>query len=165
MPVPKLSEDDVRAVRKSYDALSRGDRATLRRASSGDEMQLEGAFWRLAGYVPQSFRPRLASVVACFPAGPQLRHPGGFRVGSFLRRESKGTGPPKASDALLFRRLLASEGLDQLTHEMRRVLTRLDAPVDWGVLGCDMVYWGDSVRRRWAQDFYAPLKEASDERS
>ena len=34
-------------------------------------------------------------------------------------------------------------------------------PVDWGVLGTDMLWFfaeSGSVRRRWAQDFYAPIQ-------
>jgi hypothetical protein len=38
-------------------------------------------------------------------------------------------------------------------------------PLDWGVLGTDILWFfaeSDSVRRRWAQDFYAPTSwEAS----
>ncbi len=27
-------------------------------------------------------------------------------------------------------------------------------PVDYRMLGCDLLFWGDRVRRRWAQDFW-----------
>ena len=36
-----------------------------------------------------------------------------------------------------------------------------DIPVDYKMLGRDLLYWGDSVRRRWAQDFWSGSGEES----
>ena len=64
---------------------------------------------------------------------------------------------------LRFRRLLDSRDRDELDHRLRGIL-KLAAgdktPVDWGVLGVDILWFfaeSDMVRRRWAQDFYAPI--------
>jgi CRISPR type I-E-associated protein CasB/Cse2 len=49
-----------------------------------------------------------------------------------------------------------------LDHRLRGILRLAcgsGAPVDWGVLGVDILWFfaeSGSVRRRWAQDFYAP---------
>jgi CRISPR type I-E-associated protein CasB/Cse2 len=69
---------------------------------------------------------------------------------------------------LRFRRLLDSRDPDDLDHRLRGIV-RLAAgdhtPLDWGVFGTDILWFfaeSDSVRRRWAQDFYAPTsREAS----
>jgi hypothetical protein len=42
------------------------------------------------------------------------------------------------------------------------------APVDWGGLGTDVLWFfaeSDSVRRRWAQDFYAPTARETSPRA
>jgi len=70
-----------------------------------------------------------------------------------------GDGP-----ALRFRRLLDSRDRDELEHRLRGILKLAShdrVPVDWGVLGVDILWFfagSDSVRRRWAQDFYAPSR-------
>ena len=162
MPTPMLSDDDIRTVRRAYDGLPKGEKAVLKRCRSGGEIQLEGGFWRIASLAPPLFRARLSHVVACFPAADQLQRVQGFRVGSFLRNALYGAKRTlKPGEAVVFRRLLAADQMEDLVHYLRRALTHAGRPVDWGVLGRDVVFWGDFVRRKWAQDFYSPLKEES----
>ncbi len=36
-------------------------------------------------------------------------------------------------------------------------------PVDYRMLGCDLLFWGDRVRRRWAQDFWGGASAADED--
>jgi CRISPR type I-E-associated protein CasB/Cse2 len=156
----QLQEEHVRAVRRAYDALTPGDRATLRRCRSAGEIALEGAFWRVVSTAPEHARPRLASVVACFPAADQLGRFEGFRSGRHLRRVLQGDRRgEEGAWALPFRQLVQAREPEDVVHRLRRVLRLGGARVDWGVLGKDIFYWGDRVRRTWAQDFYSNMKE------
>jgi CRISPR type I-E-associated protein CasB/Cse2 len=146
----------LRSLRRAYDALPRGDVAVLRRCRTSDDVAVEGAFWRIA----RSVTPRqahLAHVVLLFPfAGHSERE--GFSFGRLLHRELG----DDAGAALRFRRVVESRDRDELDHRLRGLLRLAcggGAPVDWGVLGVDILWFfaeSGAVRRRWAQDFYAP---------
>jgi len=157
---------EARAVYDDDRRMSRGDRAALRRCGTPDEIQLEGAFYQLATGVPPRGRPALAAAACCYPAcksGPREN----FRFGSWLHARMKGDRRElRDGDAMKFRRLLSSTDLADLTHQLRRTLTQLGAPIDWGALTRDLYFWSqggasrDRVRRAWAQDFYAGTDEA-----
>lgn len=156
--IDKLREE-LRAVRLRYDDLRRGETAPLRRCRTADEVVRERAYWRIGGALAQG-KHDLAHVVLLFPLAPQARPSARpFTFGQFLRRQlGDGDGA-----ALRFRRLLASRDEDELDHRLRGVLRLACAdktPVDWGVLGADILWFfaeNDIVRRSWAQNFYAPL--------
>lgn len=162
MLLEQLREEHVRAARRTYDALSPSDRAVLRRCREADEVAMEGAFWRVVRTAPESARGRLAEVVACFPAADQLKRVNGFSPGGHFRRALLG-GRRELSDAgaLRFRQLVQARDRGELIHRLRRLLVFAEAPVDWGVLGLDVFYWGDRVRRKWAQDFYSNGNEVA----
>ncbi|MEI8256955.1 MAG: type I-E CRISPR-associated protein Cse2/CasB [Deltaproteobacteria bacterium] len=151
---------DLQAARRRYDGLRRGQTAALRRRRSADEVVLEAIYWHVGGALAHTRRD-LPHVVLLFPLAPQLHSTARtFSFGRFLRRhlgDSDGA-------MLRFRRLLASGDRDELDHRLRGVLRLACAdksPVDWGVLGADILQFfnteSDHVRRRWAQDFYAPI--------
>lgn len=156
----QLTEEHVRAARRSYDALRPGDRAVLRRCRDAEEIAMEGAFWRVVRAAPEGARSRLAEVVACFPAAEQLKRTEQFSPGAHFRRALYGS-KHEITDAraLRFRQLLLARDRADLVHRLRRLLVFADAPVDWGVLGRDVFFWGDRVRRQWAQEFYSNAKE------
>jgi CRISPR type I-E-associated protein CasB/Cse2 len=147
---------DLRAVRARYDQLPRGDTALLRRCRTADEIALEGTYWHIGGPLAQRQR-HLSHVVLLFPLAPHAASER-FSFGRFLNRELGDTDGAK----LRFRRLLASRDREELDHRLRAVLRlacRDKAPVDWGVLGTDILWFfseSGHVPRRWAQDFYAP---------
>jgi CRISPR type I-E-associated protein CasB/Cse2 len=151
----------LRAVRRRYDSLRRGETAPLRRKRSAGEVALEGVYWRVGGGLAQR-RHDLSHVVLLFPLAAQASPSSSpFLFGRFLRRQlGDGDGA-----ALRFRRLLASRDRDELDHRMWSVLRLAcadKASVDWGVLGSDLLRFfseSDYVRRRWAQDFYAPISD------
>ncbi len=157
----------ISKVRARYDALEPGAKATLRRCSTANELSAEGVFWRLvddAG-VPEGERWRMAHVVACFDAAGA----GGESFASWLRRTAY--HDVKSADlptrAVRVRRLLASRDRDELVHQLRKLLKHgfqaSRRGVDWGSLGADIMFWGDRVRRNWAQDFFTsrPTTDAS----
>jgi CRISPR type I-E-associated protein CasB/Cse2 len=154
----------LRAVRSRYDALDRGKTAQIRRCRTADDVALEGAYWRIGEALAYA-QGHLPHVVLLFPLAPQAVGVGErFSFGRYLRRQ---IGDSEGA-TLRFRRVLDSRDRDELDHRLRGIL-RLAAgdrtPLDWGVLGIDILWFfaeSDSVRRRWAQDFYAPtLQEAS----
>jgi CRISPR type I-E-associated protein CasB/Cse2 len=161
----KLTEDDLRGVRRAYDALAPGDRAVLRRCRDRDDVLLEGAFWQIVAGVGSGRRPRLATSVLLFAAAPQRRSTGRFRTGAFFRTElHPGKRTVKPAEATRFRQLLQSRDESELAHRLRRLLVHAGAPVDWGVLGLELVRWqpAGSVCRAWSQDFYAPLADTKE---
>jgi CRISPR type I-E-associated protein CasB/Cse2 len=167
----------VEEVHRAYARLSPGYRAILRRAGTPDELRIEGVFWRLMEdvSVPAGDRWRMAEIVLCFDAErekPAVR----LHFARWVRRIafSKVTNEDLPARAVRFRRLLAARNRNELVHEMRRLLRqgyqqqhRLG--VDWGLLGADVFFWNEGVRRRWAEQFFsnidmklAPAKEATD---
>jgi CRISPR type I-E-associated protein CasB/Cse2 len=152
---------DLRAARARYDKLPRGDIASLRRCRAADEIALEGVYWRLGSPLAQQ-QLYLPHVVLHFPLAAQ-RAKEGFSFGRFLNRQ---LGDSDGA-ALRFRRLLDSRDRDDLDHRLRGILRLACAdrsPVDWGLLGVDILWFfseSGAVRRRWAQDFYAPTTSHS----
>lgn len=162
-PIPenpgRALRDSIRAVRRRYDELDRGRTAPLRRARTADEIVVEGAYWRIGGALARE-RPQLAHVVLHFPLSAH-RTNDKFSFGRWL---FQGIGQ-RDNAVLRFRRLLDSRDPDELDHRLRGIL-KLGASdhssVDWGVLGSDILWFfgkHDSVRRRWAQDYYAPFED------
>lgn len=156
--------DELREVRFRYDKLPRGATARLRRCRSGSEVRLEPIYWQVAGKSGYGAWSRwLPHVVLLYPLADQLRQLEGFRFGRYLRHNLR----DNEAAQLRFRRLLASRDQDELSHRLRgllRLAAANRAPVDWGGLGLDIVWFfaeSDNVRRRWAQDFYAPITSAT----
>jgi CRISPR type I-E-associated protein CasB/Cse2 len=153
---PNELATELRKVRVRYDALDRGQTAPLRRCRTAGDVGLESMFWRVAG--PLADAANLAHVVLLFPLAAH-RTDVRFSFGRFLR----GRLPDTDGAKLRFRRLLDSRDRDELDHRLRAMLrlTCADgASIDWGQLGRDILWFfaeSDNVRRRWAQDFYAPL--------
>jgi CRISPR type I-E-associated protein CasB/Cse2 len=147
---------ELRSLRARYDMLPRGDMATLRRCRSADDVSLEGTYWRLVGTLG-SRQVHLPHVVLLYPTAEHRRSER-FAFGRFLARELGDS----AGATLRFRRLLDSRERDELDHRLRGLLKLActgGARVDWGVLGLDILWFfaeSGAVRRRWAQDFYAP---------
>lgn len=162
--VPRHGEQlaaSIRLVRARYDQLERGPVAQLRRCRSAAAIELEGAYWRVAGDFSKS-NPNLTRhvphLVLLFPYAGQ-RTKSTFSVGQFLR-DHLGDKP---GANLRFRRVLSAESRDELDHRLRgllRLAAADGARVDWGVLGRDILWFfaeSDATHRRWAQDFYAPM--------
>lgn len=154
--------EEIRVVRRDYDGLRRGEIAPLRRCRTAADVALESVYWKIGGALAHRGR-NLAHVVVHFPLARQGRSIGSaFSFGRFLQHQLGERDGPK----LRMRRLLACRDRDELDHHLRGILRLAcgdGAPVDWGVLGLDILWFfaeSDAVRRRWAQDFYAPISAA-----
>ncbi len=151
-------EDSIREVRHRYDKLSRGETAGIRRAKTEKSLSLEGSYWRISAGGPT----RLGHVVLHFPL---LRHRATAQQFSFGRFLRQALGDSSGAQ-LRFRRVLDSRNYEELDHRLRGLLRLAStdaASVDWGVLGADICWFfaqSDNVRRKWAQDFYAPTASA-----
>jgi CRISPR type I-E-associated protein CasB/Cse2 len=150
----------LRRVRKRYDALDRGETAPIRRCRSASELVLESSYWRVTDGAGDM--PHLAHVVLHFPLAAHRTNER-FSFGTFLSQRL-----PKTDGATLrVRRLLDCRDRSELDHRLRAMLRLVGgdgAAVDWGNLGRDVLWFfaeSDSVRRRWAQDYYAPLGSRS----
>jgi CRISPR type I-E-associated protein CasB/Cse2 len=149
-------QQQLRRVRERYDALGPGDRAILRRCKTEDDLRLEGAYWRVVGDA-REFERGVATAVLLFPLAAQ-RSSDRFSFGRYLRTRLE---TDHDGTTLRVRRVIQSER-DQLAHRLRGLIRLAEtsgdggAGIDWGVLGVDLVYFGDHVRRTWTQDFFAP---------
>jgi CRISPR type I-E-associated protein CasB/Cse2 len=159
--------DALRAVRGRYDQLDRGKTAQIRRCRTADDVALEGAYWKIAAALAHSQR-HLPHVVLLFPLAPQASSSARrFSVGRHVRTK---LGDSDGA-TLRVRRLLDSRDRDDLDHRLRGILRLAagdHAPLDWGVLGTDILWFfaeRDNVRRRWAQDFYAPTSREESPRA
>jgi CRISPR type I-E-associated protein CasB/Cse2 len=146
----------VRTVRSRFDHLERGKIASLRRCRTAAEIVLEGVYWQVVDSLGRE-QVNLSHVVLLFPLA-RHRTSESFSFGGFLRKQLGDSD----GGTLRFRRVLDSRDRDELDHRMRgllRLAARDGAAVDWGILGTDILWFfadSDRVRRRWAQDFYAP---------
>jgi CRISPR type I-E-associated protein CasB/Cse2 len=148
-------QHQLRRVRERYDALGAGDRAVLRRCKTEDDLRLEGAYWRLVGDA-RDLERGIATAVLLFPLAAQ-RTSERFSFGRYLRAKLK---TDHDGTTLRVRRVIQAER-DQLAHRLRGLIKLAEAGdgasgIDWGVLGADLVRFGDHVRRTWTQDFFAP---------
>ena len=152
-------QDDLREIRRRYDSLSRGRRAAIRHSKTVEDLVLDPVYWHVAGALTHTRRD-LPHVVLLFPYAAQGRQrTRQFSFGRFLAQRLGDT----EGAALRFRRIMASSDPDDLDHRLRGVLRLAcgdGAAIDWAVLGADILgffHEGRHVRRRWAQDFYAPI--------
>jgi CRISPR type I-E-associated protein CasB/Cse2 len=152
-----LSAEQIRELRRAYEALSEAERAALKRCPDANAIMMDRTFWKLAGTASDDVRLRLAHLVACFPAAPQLADPQGFKPGLFLREALyPGQQPKTPEEALKYKHLVQARDIDELVPRMRKLLSEARRPVDWGVLGRDLFFWSDKVRKAWDKDFYVP---------
>jgi CRISPR type I-E-associated protein CasB/Cse2 len=156
-------------LRSDYDELRKrrpGDQAVLRRCRDGDAVQLEGVFWRLVGqsrFPDKLPKSSIAMVVSAFP-GAEHRLQRGFRFGRFMADLLDPQHDGDASRSLRFRELVRADDTTELCRRLRRLLRRAEGPVDWGVLGADIVQFdhpNSFIQRKWIQDFFSPLPEAN----
>jgi hypothetical protein len=111
-------QQDLRAARRRYDELKRGETAPMRRCRIAGELALEAAYWRVGGSLAYQ-QNHLVHVLLLFPLAPQRRALSPtFSFGRFLRRQLGDSDGAK----LRFRRLLASGDREELDHRSIGVL-------------------------------------------
>ncbi len=139
--------------------MDRGARAELRRAKSPAEIYVSRAFHR--GLVAQlrhkgfEFSERLLERLA-LPAGA-LAHARKLSAETSFPRQLAAI--PKASEEVRdtrFRKLLsvADSDRDELYRMILRLIRMLEGTVDLKSLTTGAVWWNDSTRRYWAEQYY-----------
>lgn len=166
--------------------LERGPLAQLRRGLGADERGtywLESLILR-GGYGHEADRRKdehqraiLRLIAGLYALKPQARQDEGDGAEVETPEPTASADPEKGpSIGLLMGRLYLAQGerpstekrflalldadRDGLNHQMRQAVTLLateDLTPDWVRLTRDLLYWGDRVRREWAQDFYREI--------
>jgi CRISPR system Cascade subunit CasB len=137
-------------------------RARLRRA---DNPKTEQEAWRyLAPFVPDfSTNPRALkayATVAAALARSAPKHDGSFGFGQSLAAiyaDEAGSEKGNPAETRLLR-LLACRTTEEACEVLRPLLPlvaeKSTRPLSYARLLSDLIYFGDSIRRRWAEQFY-----------
>ena len=142
---------------------ARGDRALLRRAGSLTDVALSAPYQRLyrqlvaAGWDSQSSderNDRLAAVVGLLA---HIKEDSQQALPKAMSARLPGEDKPPVSE-LRFQRLLESPDTEALFSSLRRVLPLMNNSVSVKALANDVLYWGDSIKKRWAYDYDWPQK-------
>lgn len=150
----------VRRLQQLHTQQDRGALAVLRRAVDGDPAQALQAARYVYPYFPEGVpRERWMERAFLIVGGLFALHPvsgSGGNLGRHLREAHREPGEDDPGKERRLLQLLAVEDREDLAHPLRQALAVLpdDAPVDWEQLLEDVVYWGDSVKRRWARGYW-----------
>ena len=144
---------------------NRGSRAELRRAHDLTAVALTGAYQHLYRTLlpfgwPEEDKPennwrneRLSAIAGLLAHVKKLDERGLPVI------MSEGERPPFSE--LRFRRLLESSSLDDVFSGLRRALPLVAYQADVLALANDVLFWGDSVKKRWAYTYRWPAKSAA----
>lgn len=145
----------ARIFLERYTALSKGERAVLRRA---DIVSTNEAFWRClsgAAKIWPQIRNKtsieiLESLISSGVIDNTRSKNGALPFGTFLKSHEK-TIRPRRVEAVL-----AATKREDVIEEISRVtsIARNDN-LEFGLLFRDLYFFGDRVRRNWAQDCFA----------
>lgn len=154
---------------ESASGQDKADRAILKRCDSIEAVTRTAAYHRVyramrAQHRGEDWKPweqdRLAMLVGL--AAHVKR--GGRKLAAEMNRQAPGSDRPAVSE-LRFRRLLESPDNDSLFVALLRVLPLVQRQLDLYPLARDLFAWGDSVKKRWAYDYYdsapAPADDAT----
>jgi len=143
----------------------RGSRAELRRAHDLTAIALTGAYQHLyrtllaAGW-PEDSKPetsgrneRLAAIAGLLA---QVKRSDDRSLPVVM---SMGERPPLSE--LRFRRLLDSPSIKEVFTGLRRALPLVESQANVLELANDLLFWGDSVKKRWAYSYHWPAKPAA----
>lgn len=149
------SKDVQTALRRWWEGLAenRGDRAELRRCESIDRVLLSEAYHKLRKRLSEKglqVSDDQMGAVAGLLAHVQEHAP---EKTSLAAQMAGGDDTPPVS-GLRFRRLLRRENREDLYRSMIRIVRLLDRRVHIYSLAADIYYWGPSVRKQWAQQYY-----------
>ncbi|MCU7864706.1 MAG: type I-E CRISPR-associated protein Cse2/CasB [Candidatus Thiodiazotropha sp. (ex Lucinoma borealis)] len=135
-----------------------GGRARLRRCKSPEEVMLEPAFHRLLNRM----RPFLASddslseetaYTRLAAVAGLLSHVTANDSKSLADRMAEPKGNRPLLSSLRFRRLLKNQ-FDDLYPALMRVIRQLDKHASLFDLANSVFYWGDTIRKRWALNYF-----------
>ncbi len=151
----------------------RGGRAELRRCATAAEVALCPAFHRLLKALAET-RPcdplppeqvrRLApaaALLAVVRQDAEAGEPSYLSLATLFAAPRKG-GASAILSGLRFRRLLQAEDPARLWPLLLRAIHLLGDRAPVLGLAHDVTQWGEAVRQRWAQDYYAAAPDRND---
>lgn len=133
----------------------------------GVRAEREDSAWRTAAVADLA---RVLSHIRQDTPGQAPMRAAGWKSFPGDRKESEAGGDrPRLAEAR-FRRLLQSDGGDELVTSFTRLIALLGDAADVGQIARDFLDWshparGDAVRRRWAVDYYAAAWPAAPDES
>jgi len=151
-------DDSIKILADWWKSLEneRGERATLRRATSPTEVIFSPAYHQFFGRLRQEgYSVSREGVAAVAGLAAHVKEDAGAAVSL-----SKQMAIPKAGGAsarvsgLRFRRLLAVGERDELYTQMIRVIRLLDGRVNLESLASSIYWWNEGTRKQWAYDYY-----------
>jgi CRISPR system Cascade subunit CasB len=157
----------ARIADESASGQNKADRAVLKRCDSIEAVTRTAAYQRIyqamrSQHEGEDWKPwqldRLAMVVGL---AAQVKR-GGRTLAFEMNKRAAGSDRPVVSE-LRFRRLLESPDNDSLFVALRRVLPLVKDQLDLGHFACDLFTWSDSIKKRWAYDYYNPSSTPTDE--
>lgn len=157
----KLQAADYLDLIKKYDALSNGDKASIRREVEADDLQTNPVFYRLIQGT--EFANKISQAARLVYFMPFVQHKTeGKKLGAVLKDKS-------ISERRLFL-VVRSEYPNDLT-QLRRLLQQVKpyAVVDWSAFGKMLFWWGktkeksEASKRRLMQDFYLSSSQQAQE--
>lgn len=151
METKREIQEIAKTIRNRYDNLHNRQISAIKRCHVTEDLKLESSYYTLI----REFKGDLSGVVILFPYASQVIDASNFYFGSYLKNNLANLS--EDSKERRFRQLVDSQDKDQLTHRLRGLLKISDSPVDWGVLGSDILrfFWqGGSVKKSWAEGFY-----------
>ena len=175
----RAEADPVRGFPPELFALGRGDRARLKRAGSIEELETERAANLLVArllrgewnnnFARSRFQTDPSALLMV--SGVLARVKSDARDGKSLAWRI-GAASTKPLHELRFKRLLQAKSLEDFFLQVRRAVQLADGAADLAVLADDLLAWAyeqqsasgsqrpaRSLRFRWAQDYYQPLKD------
>jgi CRISPR system Cascade subunit CasB len=153
-PEPKVTAAKVLAYLREL----RNDRGAMADLRCALNPARRARAWPLLARVGGIDRPIYETVAGLFAYHPDETHSG--NVGTTCRRLA---GENNSFDGR-FRRLLSCDR-DEIGERLRPVILAAKAkgiPVNYEALFADLVYWGDTVKARWARDYWSAPVEAEE---
>jgi len=129
---------------------SRAAMARLRRAATPVDVMLEPEALRLITRLPRSSEYRVAILAGVLA---WVREPVEMRVARAIGRSTLEDDQSALVSESRFRRLLQSKP-DELLDSMRRLVRQMKGRANVEDLAEAILYWGDSVKKKWIFDYY-----------
>ncbi|MEM7180306.1 MAG: type I-E CRISPR-associated protein Cse2/CasB [Spirochaetota bacterium] len=162
------SSDSTTALAKWWNALEKntGDRANLRRCVNATETAYIRAshtlFWALSKEHENVSQEKICAIAGLLS---HVREDASTLLVRKMAQAKPGSEQPLFSE-LRFRRILQYKSItnEELFYQkMIRVIHHLDKKVNIRDIAYSLYYWGDSVKKNWAYDYYgAPKKEITE---
>jgi CRISPR system Cascade subunit CasB len=131
----------------------RGERAALRRCRTLKAAQDQPGTRRLLRALDRTASTEQAGAMAGLLSHVREDWEEAGSLGQQMAQSDAETGRPAVS-LLRFERLLRHQTRQELYHPLIRILHLLDGKASVGNLAEALWYWGDSIRKQWAKDYY-----------